>query len=371
MKQLPRLYKQSKTGKTQIIDIMANNDTYTITWGVLDGAMQSKSTKATSKNIGKSNETSPSEQALLEAEALWAKKKKNGYSTDATAPTTVSLPMKVKVWTKDKLPPKVTFPLVSTPKINGVNGTYRLEDNTLNLYSRGGELYPPIPHLESEIKQVMEYLDSKELNGELYIPNTHLQDITSAVKKPKELSKSLEFHIFDIADSKAVYDVRRDSMILAECNLEDLKHIKFLTGMDCMDHSDIEFHYTSCMNSGLEGTVIKDPDNIYEHNVRSNRQWKYKKALDAEFQIAGVTEDKNGHPVFTFNSPGGQFKAKPKGTSEQRKAILEASKNYIGKFATVEYETLSKGSNGLPGIPLKPVMIALRDVNPVTHEPTT
>ena len=253
---LDRLYKTAKTGAIQVFDIEIVNDTYTVTWGQKDGKMQSKSTTCTPKNIGKTNETTGAEQATLEATAVWTKKQKLGYSLEATAPIVSKLPMKVKVWTKGKLPPKVNFHLISTPKYNGLNGLYKLEDDVLNLYSRGGDLLPAIPHLEQEVRQVMKYLDSKELNGELIIPNTHLQDITSAVKKPKALSKQLQFYIFDIADSSAVFDVRHDSLILAETHMKDLKYTKFVTGVDCFDHTDIENHYNACLKAGLEGTVI-------------------------------------------------------------------------------------------------------------------
>jgi len=194
--QLERLYKTSKTGAIQIIDMEITGDTYTRTWGQLDGKQQSKSTVAKGKNIGRANETTPEEQAILEAQSVWAKKQKAGYSTSSEAPTTVALPMKVKVF-KDQLK-NVIFPCVSTPKLNGVNATYRLVANELVLTSRGGEVYPPIPHLEEEVLDIMNRLATTELNGELYIHGEHLQDITSAVKKPKELSLKLTFNIFDV-----------------------------------------------------------------------------------------------------------------------------------------------------------------------------
>jgi ATP-dependent DNA ligase len=353
---LERLYKTAKTGAIQVFDIEILKDTYTVTWGQKDGKVQSKSTTCKPKNIGKSNETTAEAQAILEAKAVWTKKQKSGYSTSVSAPTTVSLPMKVKVWAKGKLPPKVEFPLLSTPKLNGLNGMYRLENDTLKLYSRGGDEYPAIPHLEDEIRKVMKHLDSKELNGELYIPNTHLQDITAAVKKPNDLSHKLEFHIFDIADSKAVFDVRHDSLILAECQITDLTYVKFLTGVDCYTHTDIENHYNACMAAGLEGTVIKDTDSLYEHNVRSNRQWKYKKAKDGEFKVTDFALDKNGHAVFVCELPDNTFKVKLKGTHEQRTEMAANASSYIGKWLTIEYETLSKSN-----VPLKPVGIAFRE----------
>jgi hypothetical protein len=116
--------------------------------------------------------------------------------------------MKVKVWKPNTLPPKVSFPLYSQIKYNGVNAIYRRTNNQLQLFSRGGKLLPKIPHLESSIHILMDRLNSNELNGELYIHGTSLQQITSAVKKPNLLSSQLTFALFDIADSKANYEIR-------------------------------------------------------------------------------------------------------------------------------------------------------------------
>jgi len=76
MKSLPRLYKVSAKGATQIIDMVIDGAVYTRSWGQLDGKQQSKATTATAKNIGRSNETTAEEQALIEAEAVWTKKQK-------------------------------------------------------------------------------------------------------------------------------------------------------------------------------------------------------------------------------------------------------------------------------------------------------
>lgn len=358
---LNRLYKLSTTGATQVIDMEIIGAVYTRTWGQLDGKMQSKATTAKPKNIGKANETSAEEQAIIEAKAVWTKKQKANYSTSMEAPVSVNLPMKVKSL-QDQIK-NVVYPCVSTPKLNGVNGTYRLIDDELILTSRGGETYPPIPHLEDELREIMTMLNSNEVNGELYIHGEHLQDITSAVKKPKELSKRLTFNIFDIADSSADYDTRRDIMSFVECNTTENQYVIFLTGTECDDMNEIEIHYNQCMDAGLEGTVIKNLDGLYKHNTRSCAQFKYKKTLDDEFKVIGYDLDKNNHVVFkcTIDSrphkDPGVFKVKLKGTNEERLAMAAEADNYIGKFLKIEYETLSKD-----GIPLKPVGIMFRQV---------
>lgn len=351
------LYKSTKTGAVQQWSIEVSGDTFTCTYGQLGGKLQSQPTKCTSRNVGRSNETTPEQQAQLEADALIAKKIKSGYSYDKSAPVTVQLPMKVKSY-QDQIN-NVKFPCFSTPKLNGVNAIFKRVEGAITIYSRGGEVYPPIPHIEQYIGELMDELPSNELNGELYIHGEHLQDIQSAVKKPKELSKRLEFAIFDVADSVEDYQYRRITLSTLEQTLErlehpSLQHISFLTGIICNSHEDIESHYNQCMASKLEGTVIKNFDGLYKHNVRSSDQFKYKKVLSKEFLITSFEVDKNNLPVFILNVGEQFFKAKPKGTKEYWGSV--DPNDFIDQWATIEYETYSKA-----GIPLKPIFISLRN----------
>lgn len=353
------LYKPAKTGATQQWSIKVQGDSFICTYGQLDGKMQTQTTKCEPKNIGRANETTPEQQAVLEMDALIAKKIKSGYSYDSTAPTTVALAMKVKSY-QDQIN-NIKFPCFSTPKLNGVNAIYRRVDGQLTIYSRGGEIYPAIPHLEPFIHEIMELSGFTELNGELYIHGEHLQDIQSTVKKPNELSPKLTFAIFDICDSKDIYLIRNKlihNAFLAfyKTQREKLETIAFLTGVVCDSHADIENHYLACVRSGFEGTVIKNYDALYQHNVRSSDMFKYKKVLSAEFLISNYNLDKNGLPVFVMKCTAGEFKAKPIGTKEFWAKVNP--NDYLGNYATIEYETLSKD-----GLPLKPIFISLRSMD--------
>ena len=354
------LYKPTKLGSTQQWSIEVQDDSFICTYGQLDGKMQTQVTKCEGKNLGRANETSPEQQAILEMEALIAKKIKSGYSYDSTAPITVSLAMKVKSY-QDQLN-NVRFPCFSTPKLNGVNAIYQRDENmVLTIYSRGGEVYPAIPHLELMVHTVMDHLGSTELNGELYIHGEHLQDIQSAVKKPNELSPKLTFCVFDLCDCKQTYLSRNTIMKRAVAELSKLPFLSYsgisiLTGVVCESHEDIEEHYEACIREGLEGTVIKNHDALYQHNVRSENMFKYKKVKSAEFLISDYNLDKNGLPVFIMKCTAGLFKAKPIGTKEFWSKFNPV--DYIGKYGTIEYETLSKDE-----LPLKPVFISLREVD--------
>ena len=355
------LYKPAKTGKTQQWQIEVQGDSFICTYGQLGGAMQTQTTKCESKNIGRANSTTPEQQAVLEAEALVTKKLKSGYSYEISDTPSVSLPMKVKSY-QDQLH-NIEFPCFSTPKLNGVNAVFKRVESSITIYSRGGEVYPSIPHIEELIHVVMDELNHNELNAELYIHGEHLQDIQSAVKKPNKLSPRLTAGIFDIADCSEIYKVRNKKLVelegvLTKVGSPVLNFVNFLTGVVCESHEHIEKHYNFCMTQSLEGTVIKNFKALYQHNVRSSDMFKYKKTQDAEYQIVDCETDKNGHPVFhCLTEEGKLFKVKPKGTDAERKAIIaNFESQYLNNWYKIEYEVLSKD-----GIPLKPIGLGLRD----------
>lgn len=359
--QLDTLYKQGKTGAIQVCNIYVEHDTVIVEFGQLNGKMQSKSTVCTAKNVGRSNETSAEQQAILEAQAKHVDKVKSGYSTDISAPVTVQLPQKVKSYLDNKH--LVKFPAYTTPKLNGVNGTYWLIDGQLSLTSRGGESYPLIPHLEDQIKQAMELLQTDCLNGELYIHGEHLQDIQSAVKKPNKLSPRLQFHIFELPNINQQYHTK--STLFGKLNATlGLSHVIGITPIVITSHEEATHWYDIHMLSGFEGSVIYNMDATYQFNVRSSSVLKYKGTLDLEVKLLSYNVDKNGHPVFNAIYNGKEFKVKPKGTDKERKDIISNFESqYKDKYYTIEYECFSRD-----GIPLKPIGLGLRDCDS-TGEP--
>ena len=266
----------------------------------------------------------------------------------------MQLPQKVKSYLDNKH--LVKFPAFTTPKLNGVNGTYWLIDGQLSLTSRGGEYYPLIPHLEEQIKQAMEFLQTGCLNGELYIHGEHLQDIQSAVKKPNKLSPKLQFHIFELPTINQTYSIK--STLFGKLNATlSLSHVIGITPISVDSHEDVARWYNIHMLSRFEGSVIYNSDAMYEFNVRSSQVLKYKGTLDLEVKLLSYNVDKNGHPVFNAIYNGKEFKVKPKGTDTERKDIISNFESqYKDKWYTIEYETFSKD-----GVPQKPIGLGLRD----------
>lgn len=352
--QLPTLYKVTKTGAIQTHSITITDNTYTVTQGQLDGKTQSYLTTCSPKNIGKANETSGAEQAIKEAQAVWESKLKKGYTQTCGTHATSQLPMRVKCY-QDQIK-NVVFPCYSTPKLNGVNATFTLTDNTLILTSRGGELYPFLPHLESDIRHILTVLKTDRIAGELYIHGAHLQDITSYVKSQKPESSLLEFHIFDLPNVPGTYEQRLKVLQ----TIKPTSFVKLIPPTLCHSHSDIDSHFTLCTSCGFEGTVIYNASALYEYNIRSSNIFKYKQAQSAEYQVIAYTTDKSGFPLLICKVTDDlTFTVKPSGTAEQRIQLLNLLPTKLGEYYTVEYETFSKN-----GTPLKPVGIAFRKCTP-------
>ena len=356
MSTFPLLYKRTKTGAIQTYQVSTSDNIITVTQGQLGGKLQSYTTTCSPKNVGKSNETSPSQQADLEAASKHQSKLDAGYTTDPSGEILIQLPMKVKVY-QDQLK-NVQFPCYVQPKLNGVNATYTLTNDQLILTSRGGEVYPPIPHLESNVRWLLKHHNTDRIAGELYMHGYHLQDITSFVRAPKPESKDLQFHIFDFPNVNLPYAQRR--ALMDSYKFPGSRDFYMIPATLCATHSDIDNQFDKWTAMGYEGVVIYNPNGMYQYNTRSSDVFKYKKAQDAEFRITNYSIDKSGHPILECTTPEGRpFNVKPKGTSAERLAVLSNINDYIGQWYTVEFETYSKDL-----IPLKPCGVGLRKCSP-------
>lgn len=334
------LYRRTKTDAIQVCKISVTGCVFNVEFGQLDGKMQEQHTECFPVNIGKSNETTAEGQALKEAKAKWAQKVKAGYSTNIEAPVTVQLPQLVKKYLENK--DKVKFPCYSVVKLNGMNGTYWLmPDDSLKLTSRGGNEYPPIPHLEAKVRYDMALANTTSLNTELYIHGMFLEDINSAVKKTKTLSSQLTLNTFELPLVDGTYENKVD-ILRQMCGEAVITEVFSAEEADAL--------HAEAVANGYEGTVLFNKDAVYAFNERSSSVYKYKIPIDAEFRVKGFNIDKNKHAVYVCESKGGDFKAKRVGTDAERLADAEMASSNIGAWLNVEFEMFSKKGKPLKGV---------------------
>lgn len=104
------VYKKDTSGKIRMLHVYTEGSTLIQESGLVDGEKVKHESVAKPKNIGKSNETTPEEQARLEAASKIETKMSTGYfnTIEEAENNEVILPMLAKDYKKESK--KVIFP---------------------------------------------------------------------------------------------------------------------------------------------------------------------------------------------------------------------------------------------------------------------
>ena len=383
-----------------------SNGTYIVRsiHGIRGGKMVTHDSDVTEgKNIGKKNETSAREQALLEAERDWTKKVKGGYAPAA-------LPVKKKLVRVEKLTstqvekeieisdskedvkkmlkpmlalemdvedPGVKFPAYIQPKLDGVRCLIYLQNGKLVFQSRQNTIYEPFEHLVPELNTLLSsFKDQTDLilDGELYTHGMAFEKITSIVRRSKTKHPdvlTIQYHIYDcfysgdgnIQKNKICYTDRYSALTDA-FGKSIYQNVVLVETHEVQTIDEVEkwhTHFTT-LQAPYEGVMIRGMNSPYKQQGRSKDLLKYKKFHDDEFVVIGHHEGTGAHkgtPIFECNSKskeGKTFSVTMHGTIDSRKKMLEHVQSYYGKMLTVKYQEISAD-----GAPRFPVGIAFRD----------
>ena len=405
---------REKQWSVQVLDNGDNTFTVRSSHGIVGGKLVEHDTIVSEgKNLGKKNETTPKQQAILEAERELTKKAKQGYNpatkvetfpapgsssvASSSTPATKSKSSKgkepaekaedntsKKVLLKPMLalefdPSSSTkYPVYIQPKLDGVRClVYHSEDGTLLFQSRQNTLFDSYEHLVSEITTLLESLGDPldfVLDGELYIHGAEFNEITSMVRRSKTKHPNitkLKYHIYDcfyfgehnLEKNKMPYSERNKILTEAFSNskfsnlvLVETRQAKSMADIDALHE------YFTGLTSPYEGVMIRTIGGVYKQQGRSKDLQKYKKFHDEEFEVVGYHEGTGAHagtPIFDCRSkanPDKTFGVTMSGSIDSRKEMMKTIQSYIGKQLTVKYQELSPD-----GIPRFPVGIAFRD----------
>jgi DNA ligase-1 len=257
------------------------------------------------------------------------------------------------------------------PKLDGIRCIMSRE----GLLSRRNLFFTSCPHIELYLSKLPEGI---KLDGELYIPNVPLSTIESYVMRGRpdySVCKEIEYHVFDIIDTEAPFEVR---ILEAERIVSELEEVYIRWRTDnklsfnklpyfshkCpfkMVHTvlhdttpgedDLHEQFDSYRAAGYEGMMIRNSNAPYEVNKRSPSLLKMKSFVDNEFLIVDVVPGTNKQGVFVCEtSSGKEFKCSFRGTHAKRQQILTYKNNYIGKYLKVEFEGYSE--YGVPRCPV-------------------
>ncbi len=391
----PILYARDSKGEIKMWNIWVESNSLGADicrkFGQLGGKLQEKRTQITSgKNIGKSNETTPFEQACSEAESKWKRQKDRGYkelsdvgvaekeahkgieylgmvldqvlpesNTDASGNIK---PMKAQpYYKKSNGQIAIKFPDVcGQPKINGVRCTAQYTDNGWKLLSKEGKEYN-LSHILEQLERDMPYnYDGTELiyDGELYIHGELLQDIRSAVVKPNLNTPRVTLEIFDLAIPYLTQQER--IYTLNDIGTETTPNINIVPTVYITTDIEAQKYCDNCIEKGYEGAIFRHIKAEYKFGKRPMTMVKLKRRESAEFKVIAVIpmpkEPDLGMFVCENDLNDKHFKVVPEGSKELKRQYLIDANKLIGQQLTVEFYERTKDD-----VPFHAIGITIRD----------
>lgn len=388
----PWIYKQGTDGLVSQWTVEVVDNKFRSHSGVVNGVITINDwTICENKNIGKSNETTASEQAKKEAEALYQKKINKGYNINILESDKKKYfePMLAQKYEDRKN--EIEFPIYSQPKLDGV----RCIINKNGMWTRNGKPIVSAPHIFDEVKFLFETNPYLVLDGELYCNkfNNDFNKIISLVRKTKPTeqdfkeSKIIEYWIYDLyhpdkyfGDKAWPYSTFDFSFMTRTSYLLDRVFTKIWDnesekrgmfdglGTKCTlvptillhNHDQISKQLEFYIEQGYEGQILRRGNGLYE-NKRSKNLLKHKNFQDDEWEILGVEEGKGvragtiGKMLFKTKE-GKDFASNLKFDHDTLKEMWNNKNKYIGQKATIKYFNLTPD-----GIPRFPYVITIRN----------
>lgn len=399
MQKLEKLYKIDSLGKLREWTMVIDKDSFYAEKGLVGGKIVcDKPTTAIGKNEGKVNETTNEEQALLEAQARWDKKLKEGYARTPKEAENMSYyePMLAQKFEDREKEIQSVFDnegkVFSQAKLDGIRCIIRMEDGEIVARTRKGRTIDTIPHVIEELSVFFDCNEDAILDGELYnhdLKHDFNKIVSLVRKKTPEMTKGdseksfarkeakyadalqeskglIQYWVYDCPKLSDAYDESiafsaRNFMLQGEfTDVVDGNSVKLVQTDESQSFDELDEKYSEYMEDGYEGQMVRI-DSPYE-SKRSKSLLKRKEFQDAEYKVIDI-EEGNGnrsgtakHLVCYCDKTDQTFNSNVKGNFDYLAEILDNREYYIGKLATIKFFELTPD-----GVPRFPYAIAFRD----------
>ena len=281
---------------------------------------------------------------------------------------------------------RLRFPVLGSPKIDGVRATCRInpETNMPELVSRTLK-----PIVNKYTQQKFARWEFVGLDGELVVGEPSdknlMQQTTSGVMSI-DGEPDVRWFIFDKWNSDEAYK-HRATIAKSVCLAYKELHVVWVPHILIKNLNELEAREDIWVKEGYEGMMLRDPDGPYKQNrstLREGYLLKVKRFEDGEAEVIGVTEQETNTNEATTDERGytkrsthqaGKVGAGTLGalrvrdciskvefdigtgfTAEQRKNLWEGRQFLIGKIATYKHFAI-----GVVDKPRFPVFKAFRD----------
>lgn len=360
MKTYPTLYAKDNLNNTRIWYCVQDGNSYYSVSGIKDGQLvTSEPTITIGKNIGKKNEVTPENQAEAEILAMYKKRKKLKYfeNIEDIDKKNYFQPQLCKNYAD--YADELQFPVIVQLKMNG--GCAVAKKN--GIFSRKGEKYHTIPHIENALQPFFEKYPNAIIHGELFNPelkqklNELMKIVRTSVNITPELLQRSEqivrLYYFDgyLDDSgkNNSYEIRQN---ILNKELHNALFCEPVVSEYAHSHEAVNHIFERYIADGDEGVVVKVLNEPYEQK-RSRNSLKLKPTDDAEAEIVSIDDGEgnwaNKAKSILLRMPDGrEFRAAFKGNMEEATEMFNNKSDYIGKQATYYYNGFTGKGKGLP-----------------------
>lgn len=345
--------------------VFTESDEVVVQHGQVGGKLTEKRYKATPKNESRSNATSATEQALLEAEAKVVKQLKSGYyKTQAEAKNHTEW-TPVKAQNSDDQKHKLVYPCYVEEKLNGQRCLINAEGEAL---SKQGESLSYPAHWKGieAIAERFSGIDGEIFAGTEQTGGLSLQKIISAFRKPNADTPKLKLYVYDIPipDTTMEERVKMLEELFVYVKDNGIPYIEVVLPETANSWEEVVKFSKKAVVRGYEGGIARNKKGLYEFGKRSYDLQKVKFRQSAEAVVVSVTQDKNSDGVLLCQAINGkqtgvQFECLMRKDADENINYRKYSNALllIGKAVTYEYEELSDKR-----IPTKPCGVAIREV---------
>ena len=344
------IFKVDSNGKNRFIRIYTEDNIVVQESGIVgsDKFVINRSASVP-KNIGKVNETTADEQAVLEATAKIKKKLEEGYYTsiELAQSEELVLPMLAKDFNKEE--GKVKYPCFVQAKLDGMRCLKKGSD----LISRKNKSIDTMKHLSNELSDFDITID-----GELYSHGDTFQRNMELIKKYREgESEKVQYHVYDLVLSDSSFE-ERYYILKNVIEASRPKNIILVPTYVVNSKEELLERHKQFLSQGYEGTMVRHSNQGYEIDKRSTSLLKFKDFQDIACEIVDVkpSEKRPDQGSFICKLEDGRtFGCGMRFSHDERVKVLENKEEYIGKIAEIRFFEYSDD-----GIPRFPVCVGLR-----------
>jgi ATP-dependent DNA ligase len=375
--ELATLFHKAKKGAIYQWRIWTEGADIVVEYGQIDGEKVVARKKAETKNVGRSNETTPEQQAELEAKSMWQGKQDRKYRKsieEAKQRRIGCMLAPSKNWNETKK--YASYPGDVQPKLDGCRCLAYWEGDRIVLLSRGQKEWD-LPHIVEELEKVL--AQDAMWDGELYVHGVPFQTIQSWVTKKRPESKQIEYHVYDVPicdGEEKIWDERRldlERVVPGSPAKADpaTPHIVMVPTLEVTSEDQVTAFERKCVELGYEGAMYRNRKGHYDMSGSKSNTYllKVKTFDDAEFKCIGYTDGsgKNAHivtwicsldtdaavigykPGYSPKEGDRTFNCDPLGSYDERAMWFQTADQFVGKVLTVKYFGLYE--SGTPRFP--------------------